>query len=101
LIDSIEYTRWQTRIHAGREDKVDAVLEGPEDWYWLEDPLPKEELKKLKAAGKIDRYIPVAPKGPWGFLDGIHELFRRKGIGAKELWAVDADPFWFEKPSSR
>lgn len=69
----------------------------PEDWYWLEDPIPAGELGALAAAGKLDRYIPVDPHGPWGFLDAVNELFLRTGIARAAFDRVGARPEWFDR----
>jgi len=69
----------------------------PDNWYWLEDLLPKGEMDALDAAGKLDRYIPVDPQGPWGFLDAVNELFRRTRITTDELVRVAARPEWFDR----
>jgi hypothetical protein len=71
----------------------------PADWYWLEDLLPKGERDALEAAGKLDRYIPVDPQGPWGFLDAVNELFRRTAITADVLITTGARPEWFDPAS--
>jgi hypothetical protein len=70
--------------------------EAPEDWYWLEDPIPNGEEAALAAAGKLDRYIPVQPIGAWGFLDAVNELFRRSGRTAADIRSAGGRPEWFD-----
>jgi hypothetical protein len=72
----------------------------PQDWYWLEDPIPRGEEEALAAAGKLDRYIPVDPLGPWGFFDAVGELFRRSGTTAADLERVAARPAWFDRDAA-
>jgi len=100
--DTFRYADWD-REHP--DGKAGFVLrpDSPQDWYWLEDPIPKGEEEVLAAAGKLDRYIPVDPQGPWGFLDAVNELFRRAGKTAADLELVGARLAWFNRdtPSSR
>ena len=72
--ETFRYADWD-RDHP--DGKAGFVLSkgSPEDWYWLEDPIPKGEQTALAEAGKLDRYLPVEPTGPWGFLDAVNELF--------------------------
>jgi hypothetical protein len=63
----------------------------------LENPLSDVERDALIAAGKLDRYIPVEPIGPWGFLDAVHELFRRTGKSAADIKRFGGRPEWFQK----
>lgn len=90
------YANWE-REHP--DGKAGFVLDSkqPEDWYWLEDPIPAGELGALAAAGKLDRYIPVDPRGPWGFLDAVNELFLRTGIARAAFDRVGARPEWFDR----
>ena len=67
----------------------------PQNWYWLEDMLPRGELAALSAAGKLDRYIPVEAQGPWGFLEAVNKLFHAARITADDLIRVHARPEWF------
>jgi len=91
------YCAWRTRMELNKGDKVDAVLNGNPNWYWIEDPLPKDEFTKLVEAGVQDRYIRVEPHGTWGFLDAIHKLFALTSVDSKVLWAAGINPKWFEK----
>ena len=77
-----------------RADQAGFVLrEGaPADWYWLENPLFKEEQEELDAAGKLDSYISVEPEGQWGFLDAVNELFRRSAKSANDIQHVNGRP---------
>ena len=68
-----------------------------QDWWWLEDPLCQEELDALVKHNKLDRYIRVEPYGQWAFLDSVNELFRRSGVGEKDIKRVDGKPEWFQK----
>lgn len=94
--ETFRYAAWE-RDHP--DGKAGFVLRSdqPSDWYWLEDPIPRGEREALRDAGKLDRYIAVDPQGPWGFLDGIHELFRLTGIGRDDLEQVGARPEWFDR----
>jgi hypothetical protein len=94
--ETFHYADWD-RDH--RDGKAGYVLRdgAPEDWYWLEDPIPKGEDAALAAAGKLDRYIPVEPTGPWGFLDAVNELFLRTGKTAADIRHAGARPEWFDR----
>jgi hypothetical protein len=91
-----QYREW---CSGDPQRKAGAVLAkgAPENFYWLEDPLSPEEIAALKEAGKLDRYIRVEPKGQWGFLDAVNELFRRTGVTDNDLKRVGAKPEWFRK----
>lgn len=93
--ETFRYAAWD---HDHPDGKAGFVLrpDQPDDWYWLEDPIPRGERDALAAAGKLDRYIPVEPQGPWGFLDGINQLFDRTGIGTENLEHVGGRPEWFD-----
>jgi hypothetical protein len=91
-----EYCAWMTRLSSGKNEKVDAVLEGPEDWYWLEDPLYGDDLLRLREAGLEHRYIRVEPRGQWGFADACKKLFALTNVDAKRLIDVGAKMEWFE-----
>ena len=94
--ESFRYAEWD-RDH--QDGKAGFVLrnDAPEDWYWLEDPISKGEEAALAAAGKLDRYVPVDPTGPWGFLDAIDELFRRTGKTAADIRSAGGRPEWFNR----
>jgi hypothetical protein len=94
--DTFRYADWD-REHP--DGKAGFVLrpDAPQDWYWLEDPIPKGEEEALAAAGKLDRYIQVDPQGGWGFLDAVNELFRRSGTTAADLELVGARVAWFNR----
>ena len=94
--ETFRYADWD-RDHPG--GKAGFVLDSnqPEDWYWLEDPVPMGERDALTAAGKLDRYIPVYPEGAWGFLDAVNELFLRTGITRADFDRVGAHPEWFNR----
>jgi hypothetical protein len=91
---TFRYADWD-RDHP--DGKAGFVLrdDAPEDWYWLEDSILKGEEAAIGAAGKLDRYIPVDPVGPWGFLDAINELFRRTGKTAADIRHAGGRPEWF------
>jgi len=93
---TFRYANWD-REHP--DGKAGFVLDAdqPEDWYWLEDPLPIGESSALAAAGKLDRYIPVDPHGPWAFLDAVDELFLRTGISRADFDRIGARPEWFDR----
>ena len=84
LIQGIQYMKWG----AGHPDrKAGAVLDPvmPQDFWWLEDRLGKEELAALQRAGMEGRYIEVDSLGPWGFADACLELFKRAGITESDV----------------
>ena len=83
-------------MDAGKNEKVDAVLVGPEDWYWLEDPLYGDDLLRLREAGLESRYIQVHPRETWAFADACKKLFALTGVDAKRLIEVGAKMEWFE-----
>lgn len=94
--DTFRYADWD---HDHPDGKAGFVLrpDQPANWYWLEDLLSKGERDALAAAGNLERYIAVEPRGPWGFLDAVNVLFRRIGINADELRNVAARPEWFDR----
>ena len=89
--EAFRYADWD-RDHS--DGKAGYVLrsEAPEEWFWLEDPIPKGEEAALAAAGKLDRYILVEPVGAWGFLDTVNELFRRTGKTAADIRRAGGAP---------
>jgi len=91
-----EYCNWLHCVDAGQNEKVDAVLVGPEDWYWLEDPLYGDDLLRLREAGLESRYIQVHPRETWAFADACKKLFALTGVDAKRLIEVGAKMEWFE-----
>ena len=91
-----QYESWRASLHRGKGEKVDAVLEGPTDWYWLEDPLYGTDLIRLREAGLEHRYIKVEPRGPWGFADECLKLFAMTNIDSERLKVVEADIRWFQ-----
>lgn len=95
LSKNVRYCDWRA-IDA--KDKAPAVLAGKPDFYWLEDPLSTGSLKELDQAGLLSRYIPVNPKGMWGFTRAIQVLFSKAGITANDLKKVGANPSWFREP---
>lgn len=94
----LTYANWG---HGHPSRKAGYVLDpnSPPNWWWLEDPLCREELKALHDADKLDRYIRVEPYGNWAFLDGINELFRRAGIGEEDIKKVGGKLEWFNRES--
>lgn len=93
--ETFRYAHWN---HDHPDGKAGFVLDPrqPEDWYWLEDPLPLGERNALSSAAKLDRYIPVDPLGPWAFLEAMNELFLRTSITRAAFDAVGARPEWFD-----
>ena len=94
--EQFRYAEWD-RDHP--EGKAEFVLreDAPKDWYWIEDPLFKYELEALAAAGMLDRYICAEPRGPWGFLNAVNELFRRSGKSANDIKRVGGRSEWFDQ----
>jgi hypothetical protein len=90
------YADWD-RDHPDGKTGYVLGASAPEDWYWLEDPIPKGEQDVLSAAGKLDRYIPVEPTGPWGFLDALNELFHRTGKTSADVVHAGGRPEWFDR----
>jgi hypothetical protein len=96
LLKDIQYMRWE----AGHPDrKAGAVLDPvmPQDFWWLEDRLDKEELAALQRAGRADRYVEVDSLGPWGFADACLELFRRARITEADVKRVGGSMRLFRK----
>jgi hypothetical protein len=94
----IDYADWK---NINRIDKAVYVIERDQPFWWLEDPLSTGNLKELKAANLFDRYIPVEPKGLWGFTRALQELFRRAGITDKQIKDIGGKPQWFREPLSK
>jgi hypothetical protein len=94
--ETFRYANWD-REHP--DGKAGFVLspDQPRDWFWLEDLIPCAERDALKIAGELDRYIPVDPQGPWGFLDAVNELFDRTGMTRSSFDRVSARPEWFDR----
>lgn len=94
--ETFRYAEWD-REHP--DGKAGFVLrpDGPSDWFWLEDPIPRGERDALESAGQLDRYIAVDPQGPWGFLDAVNELFQRTGITRVQLEEAGARAEWFDR----
>jgi hypothetical protein len=92
--ETFRYARWD-RDHP--DGKAGFVLHAdqPDDWYWIEDPIPRGEREALICAGKIEHYIEVEAQGPWGFLDSVNRLFRLTGLTNHHLEQVGARPEWF------
>ena len=94
--ETFRYAYWD-RDHPDGKAGFVLRVDAPEDWYWLEDPIHKGEQAALAAAGKLDRYIPVEPTGPWGFLDAVNELFLRSGKTAADIRHAGGRPEWFDR----
>lgn len=95
LEHNIGYANWRT---VSKTDKASYVLSQSSNFYWLEDPLSTGDLSELEAAGLMDRYIPVNPKGLWSFTRSLRTLFDRAGISEADLKKVGAKPAWFNEP---
>jgi hypothetical protein len=93
---TFRYADWDPHHPDG---KAGFVLrdDAPEDWFWLEDPIPKGEEAALAAVGKLDRYIPVEPIGAWALLDAVNELFRRTAKTSADIRHAGGRPEWFDK----
>jgi hypothetical protein len=90
LVRDIRYQNWRSDNGLW---KAAAVLAGPRDFWWLEDPLPPDERLALKREGCLDRYIEVKPVGLWSFDEALKELnrrtrFRRNGFGRERREAT-------------
>ena len=94
--ERFEYAFWDKNHPDGKAGFV-LRLTRPQNWYWLENPLFKQEQMALEVAGTLDRYIRVEPKGPWGFLDAVNELFRRSGKTDADIKRVGGRPEWFDR----
>ena len=92
IVKTFKYMNWQA---VDNNNKATAVVQGPHDFWWLEDPLSTGDMRTLRDQGLADRYIPVAPKGPWGFAYAVNELFAKAGVGDNELKRVGAKIGWF------
>lgn len=95
LMSVIQYCHWR---EVDLSNKVPAVLAGPTDFYWLEDPLSTGNMTKLSLAGLEDRYIPVESVGPWGFIRAVHILFDKAGITENDIKRVGAHASMFKEP---
>jgi hypothetical protein len=94
--ESFRYADWDREHPDGKAGFV-LRTEAPEDWYWLEDPIPNGEEAALASAGKLERYIPVEPTGPWAFLDAVNMLFRRTGKTAADIRHAGGRLEWFDR----
>ena len=96
LTKDMKYMRWKG---ADPDGKAGAVLDPtqPQDFWWLEDKLGREELAALERAGKLDRYIEVDSVGPWKFADACLELFKRAGIDHENLMKAGGRIKFFRK----
>jgi hypothetical protein len=90
------YANWD---HSHPWRKAGYVLDPskPQNFWWLEDPLCKEELDALHVQDKMNRYVRVEPFGPWAFLDSVNELFKRTGVDDQKIKRVGGNPDWFKK----
>ena len=94
-----QYEDWNKQIEDGVwGEKVDAVLKGPANWYWLEDPIYGEDLLRLKEAKLEWRYIRVEPRGSYGFADACRKLFELTNVTPEKLKEIGANILWFERP---
>ena len=93
---NFRYAEWD---HDHPDGKAGFVLgaDAPEDWYWLEDPIPPGERDALVRAGKLDRYISVEPTGAWAFLDAVNDLFRITGKTAADIREAGGRLEWFDR----
>lgn len=95
LARDIKYADWRA---VSEDDKAPYVLAHSHDFYWLEDPLSTGDMDKLAEAGVADRYIPVDPKGQWGFTRALRTLFDKAGITEAKIKRVGGKPQWFNEP---
>lgn len=95
MLKKFGYARWKETDGTG---KANYVLGQTKDFYWLEDPLSTGDMHPIKDAGLSDRYIPVDPKGPWGFTEALFRLFAKASIGEKEIAAAGGKIGWFGSP---
>lgn len=94
-LKDVQYCNWR---EVNSSDKAPAVLGGPRDFYWLEDPLSTGSMTLLEEGGLIDRYIPVEPRGLWGFTRALNVLFDKAQITTNDIKRVGANPVWFKEP---
>ena len=94
--ETFRYADWDRNHPDGKAGFV-LRADQPDDWYWMEDLIPRGESDALAAAGKLDRYIQVGSQGPWGFLDAVNELFLLTGVTAADLERVSARQKWFDR----
>ena len=98
LVDKIEYANWRMVNKNNKEDYILLVNERYSNWYWIEDPLSTGSLEKLKAAGLMDRYIKVDPKGLWGFTRALNVLFDKAYIKEADIVKAGGKRRWFREP---
>ena len=98
LVRNVSYANWRT---IDEHNKAPYVLNGNRNFYWTEDPLSTGSLKGLQEAGLMDRYIPVEPKGLWGFTRSLRVLFERAGIKDSHIKKVNGNPKWFVEPLTK
>lgn len=95
LIENVRYGDWRK---LSRSVKSTYVLANNHDFYWLEDPLSTGNLNELAENNLMDRYIPVNPKGMWGFTRALRVLFTKAGIKNADIEAAGGNPKWFNEP---
>ena len=98
LVPKIGYCTWKRGHPDGKAGTVLAPG-APTDFWWLEDPLGRNERRALERAGRLDRYVEVSPSGPWGFADACLDLFERVGIRDDDLAAPGGSLRMFRKES--
>jgi hypothetical protein len=71
LLACVKYKDWS---EAGC--KAAAVIAGPPDFWWLEDPFSTGSTKLLEQNGNADRYVVVNPFVEGGLSDAIDVLLQ-------------------------
>jgi hypothetical protein len=94
-LKNIEYFNWRDEHPV---DKASAVLKEDHHFFWLEDPLSTGDLTELENADLMNRYIPVEPKGMFGFARACQKLFDKAGITDEDIRKVGGSPQWFKEP---
>jgi len=97
MMKKFQYAEWRA---VDETDKAPFVLTAGQnhDFYWVEDPLSTGDLTQLHDAGLTERYVPVDPKGLWGFTRALRVLFDRAGIKEADIKKAGGKAAWFNEP---
>jgi hypothetical protein len=69
LLSSVRFCDW-----SWAKCKAEAVMAGPADFWWLEDPFSPGSTKMLEEKGRLDRFVVVDPFAVEGFSFAIQHL---------------------------